>query len=247
MSLIRIIKEKQKERAFNLKGFKLIDLFNPYYIDRKTLYDFIYYVGRKYVRGGALLDFGCGRKPYENLFSCEEYVGCDILESGHNNNDKNADIFYDGHTLPLLSESFDFVLATQVLEHVQYFVEVFGELVRILKKGGIFIITVPFAAEEHEQPYDFRRFTSYGIKNLFSKYGIELLELRRSTNYKETIGFIKCMCSDNRYRQNKNFKNLIFRYFRCIFENLRFVLEGMSYSAEIKDDLTLNFFVIGKK
>lgn len=52
MQLIAKIREKQKSRAFDLEGFKLIDLFNPYYIDRKTIYDFIVETSRKYVRGG---------------------------------------------------------------------------------------------------------------------------------------------------------------------------------------------------
>ena len=87
--------------------------------------------------GGRLLDFGCGNKPYECLFQCEEYIGCDIYESGHNSNDKKVDVFYDGHTLPFNSESFDTILITQVLEHVQNFDEIFKELVRVLKKNGI--------------------------------------------------------------------------------------------------------------
>lgn len=53
MKLIEKIKEQQKNRAFNLGGFKFLDLFNPYYIDRKTIYDFIVYASRKYVRGGG--------------------------------------------------------------------------------------------------------------------------------------------------------------------------------------------------
>ena len=52
MQVSKLIKEKQKIREFDLKGFKWIDLFNPYYIDRKTLYEFVVYASKKYVGGG---------------------------------------------------------------------------------------------------------------------------------------------------------------------------------------------------
>lgn len=219
-------------------------MFNPYYIDRKTIYEFVVDAKGKYVRGGVL-DFGCGNKPYECLFQCEEYIGCDIYESGHNSNDKKVDVFYDGHTLPFNSESFDTILITQVLEHVQNFDEIFKELVRVLKKNGIFIITVPFVGEEHEKPYDFRRFTSFGVKNFFDKYNIEILEIRKSTNYKNSIRFVKCMYSDNKYRQNKSLKNLLSRYLKCVTENLKFILEREDVAG--KDDLGINIFAVGRK
>lgn len=175
----------------------------------------------------------------------EKYIGCDVYDSGHDNNDKKVDVFYDGYTLPFESESFDTVLTTQVLEHVQHFDEVFKELVRVLKKDGIFIITVPFIGEEHEKPYDFRRFTSFGIKNIFEKYDIELLEIKKSTNYKNSIRFISCMYSDNKYRQNKNLRNFVFRYLRCAFENSKFLLQGVNPTVE--EDLGINLLVVGKK
>ena len=193
------------------------------------------------------MDFGCGNKPYEHLFICDKYIGVDVYESGHGNENKKVDIFYDGHVLPFDSERFDIILSTQVLEHVQYFDDVFAELVRVLKKNGIFIITVPLASEEHEKPYDFRRFTSFGIKSLFDRYNLELLELKRSTNYKESIRFIKCMYSDNRYRQHKCLKNFVCRYLRCVLENSQFILSYMNRHTVIKDDLTLNFCIIAKK
>lgn len=154
-------------------------------------------------------------------------------------------MFYDGHILPFESEHFDVVLTTQVLEHVQYFDEVFKELVRVVKKNGIFIITVPFVGEEHEKPYDFRRFTSFGIKNLFDNYNIELLEIKKSTDYKNTIRFVKCMYSDNRYRQNKCLRNLFCRYLRCVSENLKFVLGGTDNAKE--NDIGINILAIGRR
>jgi len=49
---------------------------------------------------GKLLDFGCGRKPYKHLFSFDEYIGLDIVESGHNHEDEEIDVYYDGTKIP---------------------------------------------------------------------------------------------------------------------------------------------------
>ena len=48
-----------------------------------------------------MLDFGCGQKPYESLFSVEEYVGLDIEVSGHDHTNSKVDTYYDGKNIPL--------------------------------------------------------------------------------------------------------------------------------------------------
>lgn len=165
--------------------------------------------------------------------------------SGHPDKNKQADVFYDGHKLPFESEYFDAILATQVLEHVEYFDEVFKELTRILKKDGIFIISVPFCGEEHEIPFDFRRFTSFGVKKLFGDYGIELLNMKKSTSYKTAVRYMRCMYYHNKYRINKNFPNLIFDYVNCTITNLCYIIfEQKKFNDE---DMAIDLFIIGKK
>jgi hypothetical protein len=41
--------------------------------------------------------------------------------------------------------------------------------------------------EEHEQPYDFARYTSFAIDHLLSKHGFELIKLSKSTFYFQTV------------------------------------------------------------
>ena len=53
LKVINTIREKQKNRAYKKTGFRLIDLFNPYYIDRKTIYDFIAQTGKN-IGGGVI-------------------------------------------------------------------------------------------------------------------------------------------------------------------------------------------------
>lgn len=248
VGVLKDFRRKQTKRMYEIPGFQLPDLFNPYYIDRKTIYDFIQQAAKQY-SGDIVLDFGCGNKPYEKLFSCTTYIGCDVHVSGHPDNDKKADVYYEGHNLPFEAEYFDTVLSTQVLEHVEEFDEIFRELVRILKREGFLIITIPFCFEEHEKPYDFRRFTSFGIKKLFEDHGIELLDIKKSTNYKTTIMYMRCMYRDNIYRKKKNLFNFITRYVCCVINNFRFVFlrTNKSRNKREDDDMGINFFVIGRK
>lgn len=128
---------------------------------------------------GKVLDFGCGSKPYEGLFvNCDSYLGVDIRHSGHNHNDSKVDVFWDGKTLPFDDNSFDACVSFEVFEHVFEPEIVLAELRRVLKPGGALVITTPFVYGEHEVPFDFARYTSYGLRHLLSKarFQVEVVE-----------------------------------------------------------------------
>lgn len=50
------------------------------------------------------------------------------------------------------------------------------------------LLTVPFAWDEHEAPFDFARYTSYGLRALLERNGFEVLELRKTTSGVRAIG-----------------------------------------------------------
>lgn len=114
---------------------------------------------------GRVLDVGCGDKPYQSWISPEkvdEYVGLDIVD--------RADIVVKpGVAWPLQDASFDCVLFTQVLEHLEDREHVLGEMNRVLKPGGIILITVPFMFPAHGLPHDYARFTIQGLEAIFAK------------------------------------------------------------------------------
>ncbi len=130
---------------------------------------------------GTVLDFGCGSKPYETLFkNVEEYVGIDIEQSGHDHRYSKVDFFYDGKTIPFPDEYFDGVVCFEVLEHVFNVEEVLAEIRRVLKPKGRFLISLPFAWGEHEVPYDFARYTSFGIVHVISQSGFRVVEATKT-------------------------------------------------------------------
>ncbi len=164
-------------------------LFNPAYIARRGLTKSISsFVKQLSLNGsGIWLDVGCGQQPYRSFFNVEKYIGMDI--DGRNEiqfEQNNVDIFYNGIKFPIDSCSIDGVICTQVLEHVANPENLISEIERVLKPGGKLILTVPFSWQQHEKPYDFARFTSFGLRHLLeSRFCIN--EYHKTTGSIETI------------------------------------------------------------
>lgn len=171
--MLRIIKKRLIKEQF--KPTLLGLLVNPFYFARKGLYKHISNLAPKIK--GSILDVGCGTKPYENLFDNFNYIGLEV-----NRNNKKADLYYDGKIFPCNDNSFDNVISNEVLEHV-FEPELFlKEIHRVLKVDGKILLTVPFVWDEHEQPNDFGRYTSYGLKYILEKNGFEIIEFSKSVN-----------------------------------------------------------------
>lgn len=151
-------------------------MINPFYHARRGLYQTIANFAPKLE--GRLLDVGCGRKPYRNLFVASEYIGLEV-DTPENRANKQADFFYSGTSFPFLDQHFDGVTCNQVLEHV-FTPDLFlTEINRVLRPGGQLLLTIPFIWDEHEQPWDYARYTSFGMKSLLEKNGFEILEQQK--------------------------------------------------------------------
>jgi SAM-dependent methyltransferase len=158
---------------------------NPLYFLRHGLYKGVV-LNKKYLKG-RLLDFGCGNKPYKELFDVQDYVGLDIEVSGHGHQKEQIDVYYDGKTIPFEDNHFDSVFSSEVFEHIFNLEQVLSEVHRVMKPGGHLLVTVPFVFDEHEIPYDFARYTSFGIDYLLTKAGFEVFAMLKTTNYVETV------------------------------------------------------------
>lgn len=156
-------------------------LVNPFYFIRRELYRHIRDLAPR--MQGRLLDFGCGRKPYEDLFRVDEYIGLDMEQTGHEHAHSKIDVYYDGRRIPFPDANFDSVFCSEVFEHVFNLPEVLAELHRVIKPGGKMLITVPFCWNEHEAPYDFGRYSSFGIRHILEQQGFRVLEQRKSGHF----------------------------------------------------------------
>ncbi|MDI6813411.1 MAG: class I SAM-dependent methyltransferase [Deltaproteobacteria bacterium] len=127
---------------------------------------------------GTLLDVGCGAKPYRNLFSVNNYLGLEYLPSSPQYRlNTPPDIWADCQCLPIRSGSIDAILCTQVLEHLSNPIAFFLEAFRVLRPGGKLILTTNQEWGIHKAPYDYYRFTRFGLEHLAQEASFHIISL----------------------------------------------------------------------
>ena len=148
-----------------------LDIYSHHYLVLKPLYEWMQTVAYE-ASSGVMFDFGCGGQPYRELFSSkiDKYIGGDVASPENINIDLELIV---GKPVPILDKSIDTVLSTQNLEHVPDFNFYLSECNRILKDNGILILTAPMHWRHHEAPYDYWRFTKYGIEEALTQNGFE--------------------------------------------------------------------------
>lgn len=154
---------------------------NHYFINRKLtrhkLVDFL----QSYRTDGYTLDIGCGDRMYKELFPNSICVDID--------KNRKPDMIVDVHHMEVFADNtFDCILCTEVLEHCYAPWIAADEMFRVLKPGGILLLSTRFVYPLHDTPYDYYRFTKYGLKMLFNNYRI--LELREEAAPEETMGVL---------------------------------------------------------
>ncbi|MBR1151579.1 class I SAM-dependent methyltransferase [Bradyrhizobium sp. JYMT SZCCT0428] len=140
------------------------------------------------VAGNALvLDAGAGSHPYKTFFKHAKYESADFEEFDGVNG--KTTYVCDLTSIPVEGDRFDYVIFIQVMEHVPQPALVLKELFRVLKPGGKLLYTGPLYYEEHLQPYDFYRYTQFGLKFLFSGAGFSVDRLDWLEGYFGTAAY----------------------------------------------------------
>jgi len=135
----------------------------------------------KYVKG-KVLDVGAGEcDRYSDFFNSTQYIKMDVKAG------KNIDIVGSVEKIPFDDESFDCVVCTQVFEHLKGPALGAQEIYRVLKTGGNLLLTVPQINELHEEPYDFFRYTKFGVMQIFEGAGFKLVEYSQRGGFFTTI------------------------------------------------------------
>jgi SAM-dependent methyltransferase len=145
--------------------------------ERGPILAFMREVAAELSPGTRLLDIGAGDSPYRELFDHVEYVTTDWANSVHPGA-RTVDVVAPAHDLPIESGSFDAAVLTQVLEHVPDPGAVLAEANRILRDGGRLHLTLPLAWELHELPFDFYRYTAWGLHHLLGEAGFGEVDIR---------------------------------------------------------------------
>jgi SAM-dependent methyltransferase len=116
----------------------------------------------------VVLDLGCGHKPYADLFAGYQHVGVNLDAI-----DASPDLIANAAALPLAEACIDLVFCTQVLEHVPEPAALLAEAARVLRPGGVLVLSAPFYWPLHEEPHDYLRFTPHALRRLLHAAGLE--------------------------------------------------------------------------
>jgi SAM-dependent methyltransferase len=129
----------------------------------------------KFPGGEDLLDFGCGNKPYADLFKEKftNYIAADLP----GNTQAEVTIRGDG-TLPSPQDSFDGVLSSQVLEHVIDPALYLREAFRVLKPGASLVLSTHGSWAYHPDPSDYWRWTVDGLRLQIEAAGFEIVVIK---------------------------------------------------------------------
>jgi SAM-dependent methyltransferase len=120
---------------------------------------------------GPIYEFGAfqvkGQEHIANLrpfFKGMEYVGTDMRKGN------GVDVVMNYQKLPLKDKSINTAISCETLEHTEYPREAMSEIYRVLKDGGICVITSVFSYHIHDHPYDYFRFTPESFKSLLKDF-----------------------------------------------------------------------------
>ena len=155
---------------------------------RVYLHRFLTRAGEAVEPGQFVLDAGAGRAPYRDLFGHARYETADFL-AVKGKRYVAPDYVCDLAQIPVSDARFDHVLLTQVLEHIPEPAQVLAELHRVLKPGGRLWLTAPLFYAEHEKPYDFFRYTRFGLRHLLEGAGFTVSEIEWMEGYLGTLSY----------------------------------------------------------
>ena len=128
--------------------------------------------------GTRVLDAGAGECAYKPFFNHCRYTAVDLAVGESRWTYRNLDSIATLDQLPFADAGFDAVLNTQTLEHLRRPAESVQEFYRVLRPGGTLYLSAPMAHMEHQQPYDFFRYTSFGLRELAERAGFAAGDVR---------------------------------------------------------------------
>ena len=116
-------------------------------------------------KGHRLLDAGAGELQNKKWCNHLSYVSQDVCQYEGTGNAQgfqvgtwdtsNIDIVCDIVNIPEPDAAFDAILCSEVFEHLPDPLKALDEFVRLLKPGGVLILTAPFASFVHFAPYHY--------------------------------------------------------------------------------------------
>ncbi len=128
-----------------------------------------------------VLDAGAGDQRYRPLFRHCRYESADFeqIDKSYTASTHVCDLA----SIPVDDDRYEAIVFTQVMEHLPEPVSVLRELLRVSQPGALLFCSVPMHYQEHEQPYDFFRYTQFGLRHVLESAGWDVGEVRQLDGY----------------------------------------------------------------
>lgn len=144
---------------------------------RKSILDLVRLASQTLPVVEPIYEFGSlqvpGQEGFADLrrfFPGREYVGCDMRPG------PGVDRVLNLHGLDLPSDSVGTALCLETLEHVEYPHRAVEELYRVVRPGGLLLITSTMDFHIHDHPHDYWRFTPDAFRSLLKPFAQVLVE-----------------------------------------------------------------------
>ncbi|MBI2821320.1 MAG: methyltransferase domain-containing protein [Acidobacteria bacterium] len=158
----------------NLLPRWIVDRIDPFQAEIDRL---VGRAGRETDAGMKVLDAGAGELPYAPCFAHARYVALDRCVGDTRWDYGSVHVRGDVTRMPLRDDSIDRILCVVTLEHVSDPTAAILEFARVLKLGGRLYLVTPLMWEEHQVPHDYFRFTSWGLRSMLQRAGLEIESL----------------------------------------------------------------------
>ena len=193
-----------------------------------------------------IIDVSAGNKPYEHLFSHCEYFSHEfegnkeIIDTfrGETEKKNKHDFYGDITELPIESDSFDYVLCTEVLEHVPEPLKAMKELTRICKKGGKIIITAPFTSGIHQKFHFYSGFSPQFYEYVATQNNLEIKKFDSQGDFFKLMSwFVNLSMQFRLPGSDRDIVNTVSHYMQSYY---------LTMSEILRDEVdTANHFTIG--
>lgn len=143
---------------------------------------------------GDVLDIGCADRWAEAAISPRcRYLGLDSVVTGASRYRARPEVFADAGYLPFRDQCFDTVLLLEVAEHLAEPRRAMASIARVLRPGGVLLLTMPFLYPIHDAPFDYQRYTAHGLTREMESGGLRIEALQPSLGSAETAGLLMCL------------------------------------------------------
>lgn len=150
------------------------------YAERFAIMKFMKFASGQTKPSDVVLDAGSGdKRPYREQFSHAKYESTDMEQLP----DGTHAFLCSLDKIPRPDNTYNAIVCTQVLEHVEFPQQVINEFYRILKPEGKLFLTAPQGARVHGEPHHFFNFTEYGLASLFKQAGFGINFIRSNGGY----------------------------------------------------------------